>query len=198
MKVVGIAGGTASGKSTLCRRLTLELGAAVVAHDSYYRTLPEAFRGERIAEYNFDHPDALDTARLLVDLAALQRGETVQVPVYDFAGCRRLEETERVVPTEVLIVEGILVLAIPELRARFDVSVFVDCPADIRLARRLRRDCVERGDDPESLVTQYLATVRPMHQALVQPSAEYADLRVDGRGPMDATIHAVKALLSEP
>lgn len=196
MKIVGIAGGTASGKSTLSRRLTLELGAAVVSHDSYYKTLPEAYRRERIAEYNFDHPDALDTDRLLADLEQLKSGATVQVPVYDFAQCRRREETERVVPSQVLLVEGILVLAIPALRALFDVSVFVDCPADIRLARRLRRDCVERGDDPESLVTQYLATVRPMHEQLVQPSAEYADLRVDGRGPLDAGIHAVMALLA--
>lgn len=195
MKIVGIAGGTASGKSTLSRRLTLELGAAVVSHDSYYKTLPDAYRGERIAEYNFDHPDALDTKRLLEDLETLAGGSTAHVPVYDFARCRRLDETERVVPTEVLLVEGILVLAIPELRERFDIAVFVDCPADIRLARRLRRDCVERGDDAESLVTQYLATVRPMHELLVQPSAEHADLRVDGRGPLDAGIRAVMALL---
>jgi len=193
--ILGIAGGTASGKSTLALRLSDELGAAVISHDSYYRTLPDAYRGARIAEYNFDHPDALDTERLIQDLDALAAGRSVAVPRYDFAQCRRLEATDTVEPRDLVLVEGILVLAIPELRERFDRSIFVDCPADIRLARRLRRDCVERGDAPESLLTQYLATVRPMHEQLVQPSAEHAHLRIDGRSPLQAGVQAVKALL---
>ena len=117
------------------------------------------------------------------------------MPTYDFADCRRQERTITIEPNAVIIVEGILVFAIAELRERFHHRVFVDCPADIRLARRLRRDIVERGDEPESLLVQYLSTVRPMHEQLVQPSAETAHLRLDGRAPLEANVDAVHALL---
>lgn len=195
MRVVGIAGGTASGKSTLARALAPALGATLIPHDAYYRTLPDHYRGERISEYNFDHPDALDNELLLEHLEHLATGSPIEMPTYDFADCRRQEHTITIEPGPVIIVEGILVFAIAELRERFHHRVFVDCPADIRLARRLRRDIVERGDEPESLLVQYLSTVRPMHEQLVQPSAETAHLRLDGRAPLHANVDAVHALI---
>ena len=195
--LVGIAGGSGSGKTTLAKALTLSLGAVYIPHDAYYLTLPDEYRGARIAEYNFDHPDALDNERLMDDLDALTSGRSIQVPDYDFAGCKRRDPSEwrTVAPHRWVVVEGILVLAIPELRAYFDHTVFVDCPGDIRLARRLRRDVVERGDSAEPLLVQYLATVRPMHEQLVQPSGEHADLRLDGRMPIHSAVDAVRGLI---
>lgn len=199
-KLIGIAGGSGSGKTTLSKALTLSLGAVNIPHDAYYHTLPDAYRGPRIAEYNFDHPDALDTEQLIEDLDALLAGRTIQVPDYDFANCRRRDPStwRTVAPHTWVVVEGILVLAIPELRAMFDHTVFVDCPGDIRLARRLRRDVVERGDATEPLLVQYLATVRPMHEQLVQPSGEFAELRLDGRTPVQSAVNAVRSLILAP
>jgi uridine kinase len=199
MRLIGIAGGSGSGKTTIAAALEEALqGSAVrIPHDSYYRTLPDDYRGGREAQYNFDHPDALDNALLVSHLRTLAAGRSIRVPVYDFVGCKRLDDSRsiEVKPAEWVIVEGILVLGIPALRALFDRMVFVDCPGDIRLARRLRRDCIERGDTPEGVLTQYLATVRPMHQQIVQPSAEFADVRVDGTGPLHCALSAVRALM---
>lgn len=193
MQIIGIAGGTASGKSTLARRVVRALGprTLLIAHDSYYRTLPESFRGREV-DYNFDHPDALDTDLLVEHLDALKAGETVQIPDYDFGICRRAPE-ERWTPLvpdgiERVIVEGILVLAVPELRARFHRAFFVHTPADVRLARRLRRDIVERGDTVEGVLDQYLATVRPMHEAFVERSREHAERVLDGTGDLERTV----------
>jgi uridine kinase len=185
MLLVGIAGGTASGKSTIARQLADALGprGLLIAHDRYYRTLPDAFRGREL-DYNFDHPDALDNPRLVDDLSSLAAGRPVRVPDYDFTCCTRHDpstwETLDPAGIEVVVVEGILVLAVQALRERFDRRFFVDTPADIRLARRLTRDIAERGDTVQGVIDQYLATVRPMHEAFVEPSRAHAEVVLDG------------------
>ena len=198
MRVVGIAGGTASGKSTLTRALVTALGerALYIAHDRYYRSLPEAFRDHPL-DYNFDHPDALETSRLVADLDALAAGRPTRLVDYDFGVCARAPESRwtTVEAREIVIVEGILVLAEPELRSRFDLCVFVHTEADLRLARRLKRDIVERGDTPDGVIAQYLATVRPMHEAFVEPSRQHAHLLLDGTAPVDDGVAALIAAI---
>lgn len=179
--VVGIAGGTASGKSTITSEVVRRLGDACVhiTHDRYYFSLPEEYRA-RPGAYNFDHPNSLDTARLVADLQALRAGRPVRVPQYDFATHQRLKNDEELQPRPVVIVEGIVVLAEPSLRACFDAKVFVDVPSDLRLIRRIRRDTRERGRSEEDIIAQYLATVRPMHEQFVAPTRGLADLIIDG------------------
>ncbi len=197
MLVVGIAGGTASGKTTLAQALNDHLGdlSTLLTHDRYYRTMPDAFR-VRPTEYNFDHPDALETSRMVDDLEALRGGRAVRVPRYDFA--RHVREPERrwdeLMPRPVVLVEGILVLHDPLLRACFDRSVFVHAPADLRLARRIRRDVAERGRQVEGVLAQYEATVRPMHRRFVEPSRFAADLVLDGTSPVAELVCSVLAL----
>lgn len=176
---VGVAGGTASGKSTLCRALADRLGEAClhVIHDRYYHSLPE---GMRPLDYNFDEPKALDTARLVRDLDTLRSGQPVDMPQYDFKAHRRHPEPERVAPRPVVVVDGILTLSDDRLRERFDLSVYVDTPDDIRLIRRLRRDMARRGRAAEDVLVQYETTVRPMHERWVAPTRTRADLILDG------------------
>ena len=185
--VVGIAGGTASGKTTLAERAAARTGAALVTHDRYYR--------DADAHTNFDHPDALDTDGLVAHLDALRVGRPVDLPVYHFPTHKRLAETERLEPRPIVLVEGILVLASVELRRRLDLAVFVRAAADVRLIRRLRRDIAERGRDLDGVVRQYLATVRPMHDAWVEPSAAHAALVLDGEGDPDAELARLLAEL---
>ena len=176
MFVLGLAGGTASGKSTLARALAASLGDAllVLAHDRYYFDVPSP-RG-----HNYDHPDALDTAELVRNLDQLRAGVAADLPVYAFATHTRQPARERVAPRPIVLVEGILVMADPALRARMDFKVFVEAADDLRLVRRLRRDIVERGRDVEGVLEQYLTTVRPMHRQFVAPSRQHADLVVSG------------------
>ncbi|MDP2308326.1 MAG: uridine kinase [Pseudomonadota bacterium] len=185
--VVGIAGGTASGKTSLAELLVARTGASLVTHDRYYR--------DADASTNFDHPDSLDTARLVEDLDRLRAGQPADLPVYYFPTHKRLPATERLTPGPLLVVEGILVLAEPALRARFDLCVFVHAAADVRLVRRVRRDILERGRDLESVLGQYLATVRPMHEAYVEPSAAHATLRLDGERALEGELSRLLAAL---
>jgi len=198
--VIGIAGGTASGKSTITRKLIESFhGRALrIAHDRYYRTLPERYRANPL-DYNFDHPDALDTERLVADLHRLRTGQEAVLVDYDYGICERRDPStwEVVSPPEILVIEGILVLAVPELRQLFDHSVFVHTAADLRLARRLRRDIVERGDTPNGVIDQYLATVRPMHLEFVEPSRVHADLVIDGTGQVEHAISRIRTLVGE-
>ncbi len=176
--IIGIAGGTGSGKTTVVQEILRALGdqdVLVIYHDSYYRDRGHLPFEER-ARLNFDHPDALETELLAEHLASLQAGQAVDVPVYDFGSHTRKPERIHALPRPVIIVEGILVLADTRLRQAMDIKVFVETDADVRFIRRLQRDVQERGRTVASVIDQYLATVRPMHLEFVEPSKRYADI----------------------
>jgi uridine kinase len=183
--ILGVAGGSGSGKTTVVRRLISALGGhadvSVLHHDSYYRDAAHLPPEER-AEINYDHPDSLETELLIEHLEALLRGEPVDVPVYDFANHVRTDRTERIEARPVIILDGILILWDHRLRELMDVKLFVDADADVRLGRRLRRDMEERGRTPDSVLAQYMATVRPMHLEFVEPSKRYADVIIPRGG----------------
>lgn len=182
--VIGVAGGSGSGKSTVVREIVRGVAPESVSqvhHDAYYRDFCHLTPEER-ATVNFDHPDALETELLVRHMDALRAGVPIEMPVYDFRNHTRLEETVRVHPTRIVILDGILVLADPELRARMDIRVFVDTDPDIRLIRRLRRDVRERGRSVDSVLAQYEGTVRPMHRDFVEPSKRWADIIVPEGG----------------
>jgi uridine kinase len=182
--VVGIAGGTGSGKTTVAKTIAASLPAGRVALfelDAYYRDLPELQPEER-AKINFDHPDALEIDLLVEHLDALKAGEGVDVPVYDFKTHRRRPECRRVEPAPVVLVEGILVFVDPRVRERLDMKIFVDTDTDIRVFRRIRRDMEQRGRSFESIREQYYKTVRPMHLQFVEPSKRWADLIIPEGG----------------
>ncbi len=195
--IVGVAGGTGAGKTTISRAILDDVGKeriAYIQHDAYYRDLGHLPMAER-RQQNMDHPNALETELLLEHLARLRRWESVEIPVYDFGTYRRLERTTLVHPRPVILVEGILVLATPELRNELDVKVYVDADADIRLIRRLRRDILERGRDLSSVIAQYLDTVRPMHLQFVEPSKRYADIIVPEGGRNRVALEMICARL---
>ena len=175
---IGIAGGTGSGKTTLTEHLAARFGSdiSVVHHDNYYKRQDRPF-AERCLQ-NYDHPDAFDTDLMIEDLKALKRGETIHCPVYDYAIHNRTDETVEIKPTKVVIVEGILIFHPKELRDLMDIKIFVDTDADVRILRRILRDVKERGRSLDSVISQYLNTVKPMHQQFVQPSRQYADIVV--------------------
>ena len=182
--VIGVAGGTGSGKTTVANailRRVGEDGMSVLFHDAYYRDWADLPK-DVLDRKNFDHPDSLETELLVRHVRALREGMVVEAPIYDFRTHRRTAETRRVLPKRIVLVEGILLFAEPELRKLFDVKVFVDTDADVRLIRRIRRDIAERGRTLESVVEQYYATVRPMHLEFVEPSKRWADLIVPEGG----------------
>jgi uridine kinase len=181
--VIGIAGGTGSGKTTLTEKLKSCFGedVSVLYHDNYYKSHSELPYEER-CKLNYDHPDAFDTDLLVRDLKALRRGETVYCPTYDYTIHDRAEKTLEVNPTRVVIVEGILVFENKDLRDLMDIKIFVDTDADVRILRRVMRDVKERGRTLDSVVGQYLTTVKPMHEAFVEPSKKYADIIVPSGG----------------
>ncbi|TVP78194.1 MAG: uridine kinase [Gemmatimonadales bacterium] len=196
--VVGVAGGSGSGKTTVVRAILEQLRpdrVGVIHHDAYYRSfahLPEDTR----AAINFDHPEALETELLVAHVQSLLNGEAVDVPVYDFRTHARTDRTLRVRPTDVLIVDGILVLAEPDLRELMDIRIFVDTDSDIRFIRRLVRDMGERGRSLESVVTQYQDTVRPMHLEFVEPSRRWADVIIPEGGKNRVAIDMVVTKLA--
>lgn len=182
--LIGVAGGTGAGKTTISRAILDHVGAARIAyiqHDSYYRDLSHLPMEER-RRHNFDHPDALEDSLLLDHLRRLVAGEAVLVPVYDFTHYVRLPETRRVEPQPVILLEGILIFVNRELREMMDIRIYVDTDADIRLIRRLKRDIGERGRSLQSVIDQYTQTVRPMHLEFVEPSKRYADVIVPTGG----------------
>jgi len=195
--VLGIAGGTGSGKTTVARAIVDRIGAEKVAyleHDCYYRDLSHLDLEAR-RQVNFDHPDAFDTDLLVAHVEALRAGHAVEQPVYSYTESVRLEETQRIEPRPVVVVEGILVLENPRLRSLMDVKLFVDTDDDIRLMRRLRRDTAERGRSMEHVLGQYEATVRPMHLAFVSPSRRHADVVVPRGGRNRVAIEMVSDAL---
>ena len=178
MIIIGICGGTGSGKTTVARKIIESVGETNVIylqHDSYYRNLSDMPLDSR-HHANFDHPDALDNELLLNHLEALRAGECIDRPVYDFVTHTRKSEKVHILPLPVVIVEGILVFFDARMRRLMDIKIFVDCDADIRLVRRMERDLRERGRTVESVVEQYVTTVRPMHLQFVEPSKRYADI----------------------
>ena len=183
MITIGIAGGTGSGKTTITKRIMKEFGndVSVLYHDNYYKRHDELSYAER-TKLNYDHPNAFDTDLLVQHLEALRRGETIECPVYDYTVHNRSDKTIRVKPAKVVVVEGILIFAEPELCKRMDVKIFVDTDADVRILRRIVRDTRDRGRDLESIVTQYLATVKPMHEMFVEPSKRNADIIIPTGG----------------
>lgn len=182
--IVGVAGGTASGKTTISEAILDRVGrerVAFIQHDAYYRDLGHLSFEDR-CQVNYDHPDSLESDLLVAHLDALCRGEPVEVPRYDFTLHARRAETRRVNPRPVILVEGILIFVEPALRERFDIKVYVDADADLRFIRRLRRDVSERQRTVESVIEQYLNTVRLMHLEFVEPSKRYADVIVPTGG----------------
>jgi uridine kinase len=199
--VVGIAGGTASGKSTVARKLHEALAGGPVAfldQDSYYRDLPD-FPPEQRGDINFDHPDAFDTQLLVNHLKALKAGQSVEKPVYDFVTSTRAQRTVRVNPGELILIEGILVLHMEAVRAELDVKIFVETEDDVRIIRRLTRDIKERGRDFDHVIAQYFRHVRPMHMAFIEPSKRWADIIVPHGGnnttAIDMLVGALKGRL---
>jgi uridine kinase len=176
--VIGVAGGSGSGKTTVVRRIVDSLGpdqVTVLDHDRYYRDRND-LRLEERASLNYDHPDALETDLLVRHLHELKAGRAVEVPLYDFSRYARLSSTETALARRAIIVEGILVFVDASLRALMDIKVFVDTDDDTRFIRRLRRDVAERGRTMDSVIDQYQSTVKPMHLEFVQPSKRYADI----------------------
>lgn len=194
---IGVAGGTGSGKTTVALKILERVGfdrIAYLPHDAYYRDASNLPPAER-SQLNFDHPDSLDNDLLIQHLAQLQMGQAVEIPVYDFKTHTRLAETRRVDPQPVILVEGILIFADKRLRDLMDMKIFVDTDADLRFIRRLQRDIGERGRTPESVIHQYLRTVRPMHLEFVEPSKRYADVIIPEGGFNEVAIDMVAARL---
>jgi len=201
--IIGIAGGSGSGKTTVANVILERVGAkhiAYIPHDAYYRdlaTLPPVQR----AAVNFDHPDSLETDLLIQHLKQLINYQAIELPIYDFKIHARTSNTIRIEPQPVIIVEGILIFAEPLLRELCDVKIFVDTDPDIRFIRRLQRDITERGRSTESVINQYINTVRPMHLEFVEPSKRYADVIIPEGGwnvvAMDMVVARIQTLLQD-
>ena len=201
--VIGIAGGSGSGKTTVANVILSRVGAQHIAylpHDAYYKDLSKLPPNQKAA-INFDHPDSLDTDLMILHIQKLKQWEIVHIPIYDFKHDQRTSKTIEVTPQQVILVEGILIFAIPELLSLFDVKIFVDTDDDIRLIRRLQRDIYQRGRTTESVIEQYLTTVRPMHLEFVVPSRRNADIIIPEGGynavAMDMIVARVQSLLYE-
>jgi len=197
--VLGVAGGTGSGKTTVVRAILEAVGAGritFIEQDSYYRDVNWGTEDE-LLHHNFDHPAALDNDLLISHIAALKAGYPVEVPVYDFVRHRRTRRTRRVEPKAVVLLEGILIFCEPALRELLDFKIYVDTDADIRLIRRLRRDMSERGRTVEDVLRQYMDTVRPMHLEFVEPSKRYADIIIPEGGENKVALEMVVARVEQ-
>ena len=185
--IIGIAGGSGSGKTTLARNIInhFEGRVSILRHDDYYRLQKDISVEER-AKLNYDHPDAFDNDLLIDHLDSLRNGHHIDSPIYDYSIHDRSDNTRYVESTEVIILEGILIFAIPEVLERLNMKIYVDTDADVRILRRIIRDVKKRGRTLDSVVTQYLTTVKPMHEAFVEPSKKYADIIIPegGKNPV--------------
>ncbi len=195
--VIGIAGGSGSGKTTLMKRLVEQFGdnVSVLSHDNYYKRHDELTFEQR-TKLNYDEPEALDTSLLVYQLDQLRHGMSIDCPVYDFALHNRSNDTIRVTPKRVIIVEGIMIFVEPALRALMDIKIFVDTDADVRLCRRIKRDVNKRGRSLESVLEQYQETVKPMHEKYVEPSKKYADLVVPEGGKNQVALDMIMGRIS--
>jgi uridine kinase len=197
--IIGICGGTGSGKTTIARAIVDSVGrknVILVEQDSYYRNLADMPLDER-HQANFDHPDAIDSDMLVNHIKRLKQGESIEMPIYDFVTHTRVEEAEHIDPKPVVIVEGILIFAEPRVLGLLDVRVFVDTPDDVRLMRRLRRDVIERGRTFERTLEQYERTIRPMHFEFVEPSKRHADIIVPEGSNTGVTVEFLCSMVRE-
>ncbi len=197
--IIGICGGTGSGKTTLAKRIIESVGrehVILIEQDSYYKDLADMPLDER-RQANFDHPDSIDGDLLAEHLAALKAGKDVEIPVYDFKSHTRSSDVVRLSPKPVVVVEGILIFAEPKIAELLDVKVFVDTPDDIRFIRRLQRDIRDRGRTAESVIAQYYATVRPMHFEFVEPSKRNADIIIPEGAHNDIGIQFISSKIRE-
>ena len=197
--ILGVAGGTGSGKTTVAREILEAVGAdriAFLAQDNYYRDVAWESHDQLLA-HNFDHPEALDTTLFVEHIRALKAGRPIDLPVYDFVSHRRTEACRRIEPRPVVLVEGILLFAEPEIRELLDFKVFVDTDADVRLVRRIRRDRTERGRAVPDVLRQYMTTVRPMHLEFVEPSKRWADVIVPEGGENRVALEMVVARVEQ-
>jgi uridine kinase len=201
--VFGIAGGTGSGKTTIADYILKTVGPEKIAflpHDAYYRDQTGLTHEER-AQVNFDHPSSLETELLIEHITKLRNQETIQLPTYDFKTHSRTQDTITIKPQPIIVIEGILIFAEPELRDLFDLKIYVDTDADIRFIRRLKRDIEERGRTTESVINQYLETVRPMHLEFVEPSKRYASVIIPEGGyntvALDLIVARIESMLQE-
>lgn len=201
--VIGIAGGTGSGKTTIANFILERVGPDKICflpHDAYYKDLSYLPREER-DRINFDHPSSLETSLLIKHIKDLKAGKKIQLPSYDFRTHTRIEETTPIEPQPIILIEGILIFAEPELRKLFDVRIFVDTDADIRFIRRLQRDINERGRTTQSVIRQYMDTVRPMHLEFVEPSKRYASVIIPEGGyntvALDMIVARIESMLEE-
>lgn len=202
MLIIGIAGGSGSGKSTIAEKLKEYFGSdiTVICHDSYYRDLSHLSHEQRCA-VNFDHPSAYDTPLLCEHLRRLSKGESISTPIYDYTTHKRSPETQRQDPRKIIVVEGILIFENEELRSLFDMRIFIDTEADIRLLRRIRRDVQLRARSIESVLEQYEKTVKPMHDSYVEPTKKYAHLVISegakNADTINSLVKSIKQLLTE-
>jgi uridine kinase len=197
--IIGICGGTGSGKTTIARRIVKDVGASnvvLVEQDSYYRNLADMPLDKR-HQANFDHPDSIDSEMLMNHIKRLKNGSSIEMPIYNFKSHTRSGKTDHIEPKPVVIVEGILIFSEPRILELLDVRAFVDTPDDIRFIRRLQRDINERGRTVESVIAQYYATVRPMHHEFVEPSKRYADIIIPEGGQTDISINMLCGLVRE-
>jgi uridine kinase len=197
--LIGIAGGSGSGKTLVARNIVRELGSdrvVIIDQDSYYRNLDDIPFRDREAR-NFDHPDAFDNELLKLHIRELLAGREIEQPIYDYAEHRRLEETRTIGDHLVIVLEGILIFVDPELRELMDIKLFIDADPDVRFIRRLRRDLVERGRSVDSVVRQYLESVRPMHLQFVDPAKRFADVIIPEGGHNKVAIDLVKTKIRE-
>ena len=197
--LIGIAGGSGSGKTLVARAIFRGLGSdrvVIIDQDSYYKNLEDIPLGEREAR-NFDHPDAFDNELLIRHVRELLDGRPIAQPIYDYAEHRRLKETREVGEHLIIVLEGILIFVDPELRAIMDIKLFIDADPDVRFIRRLRRDLVERGRSVDSIIRQYEESVRPMHQQFVEPSKRYADVIIPEGGHNQVAIDLVKTKIRD-
>lgn len=199
--VIGIAGGTGSGKTTVTNRILERLDRsriAVIQHDSYYKDI-SVHGGKSPADVNFDHPDSLETELLIRHIQELKAGRAIDQPIYDFTTHQRLEGVKRVNPADIIIIDGILILVEKALRDLMDIRIFVDTDADERLIRRIRRDITERGRSIESVIQQYMKTVKPMHLEFVEPSKHWADVIIprgaENAVAIDMVAHTIQQMI---
>ena len=201
--IIGIAGGSGSGKTTVTKNILAEFGkqnSTLIQHDSYYRNI-STYADKNPAHINFDHPDSLETSLLIKHLQSLKKGKSTEIPIYDYSVHSRKKESRKISATKIIIVEGILIFVNEALRNLFDLKIYIDTDADERIMRRIRRDTQERGRTIESVIQQYSATVKPMHLQFVEPTKNWSDIIIPHGGEneiaIDVVVRAIKSLINK-